>query len=114
VCLLAPASKAAENTTPALLSIASLDNLAALTNCFEVVHAIVEMDVVYLENDANVVGFEEDSEEKEFRGMVLERSRYLHVPVRVVVLFACCVSCELIGHIIIEFGQSDRHLANSA
>lgn len=41
-----------------------------MTNCFEVVHAILDMGVVCPENDANIVGFEdEDSEDR-----LMERS----------------------------------------
>jgi hypothetical protein len=73
----ASASKAAENATvptPPFFGIVhpwtNLSPWATVTNCFEVVHAILEMGVVCPENDANIIGFEDaDSEDR-----LMERS----------------------------------------
>jgi len=73
----ASASKVAENATaptPPFFGIVhpwtNLSPWATVTNCFEVVHAILEIGVVCPENDANIVGFEDaDSDDR-----LMERS----------------------------------------
>lgn len=42
-----------------------------MTNCFEVVHAILEIDVVCPENDAKVVGFKDGDSEERLKEMSL-------------------------------------------
>jgi len=100
----ASASRAAENATvptPPFFGIVhpwtNLSPCATVTNCFEVVHAILEMDVVCPGNDANIVGFEDEvSEDK-----LTERS-----------LAAWCAARRPTGRLdsSITLGSSDMHV----